>query len=222
MIAPSPYYVQPEGLRLSDDLGLSEKQERKLRDFTWNRVILGTTEADEFLEWAVEGFPKRKKKVLKAAFDQVLQARRDQQASWPAEVRTTALDRAFAELRELGILAKPNFSCCGNCANHEIWDERDDSRTWRGYVYFHAQDAERIPEDRETYLGYGVFLDGHLPEAEWEALSDEEKDQTYTQLVREVMGEATEVIERHGIEVAWDQDLGVRILLRNVDWYAAV
>lgn len=185
-------------------------------------MLSGENDLDSYLEWAADEFPKRKKKVLTQAFDTVLQARRAQIASWPATMRPTALMSAFAELADLGIVARGNFSCCGNCASGEIWEERDDSRTWRGYLYFHSQDAERIPEDRATYVGYGVFLDAHLPEAEWNALSDQSKDETYTRLVRELMAEAIAVLERHGVAVEWDGDLAVRILLKNVDWFIEV
>lgn len=222
MSAPFPYYQQPADLRLSDKLGLTEKQERKLRAFTWERILCGIEDSEEFLEWAVDEFPKRKKKVLRAAFDQLLQARRVQQASWPVEVATTSLTRAFDELAEIGVLARQSFACCGTCATAEIWDERDDSRAWRGYVYFHSQDAERIHNTRETYIGYGVFLEEYLREDEWNLLSDQAKDETHARLVRELMAEVSVVLERHQIEVEWDQDLAVRMLLRNVDWFATV
>jgi hypothetical protein len=222
MSDPFPYSAQPAGLRLSDDLRLNEKQERKLRDFTWDRIIGGENDSDEFLEWAIDEFPKRKKKVLRAAFGQLLDARRSQQAAWPPAVATTQLAKAFDELAEIGVLARQNFACCGTCASAEIGGECDDTRAWRGYVYFHAQDAERIPESRETYLGYGAFLEEYLAEADWNALSDQAKDETYAKIVCELMAEATTVLERHDITVEWNHDLGTRILLRNVDWYAQV
>lgn len=216
------YNGQPADLRLSSELGLSEEQELALRTFTWERVLTGENELDSYLEWAEDEFPEQKQEELSQAFATVLEARRRQIASWSPAMRSTALMNAFAELAELGILARGNFSCCGNCASSEIWGERDDSRTWRGYVYFHAQDAERIPEERATYLGYGVFLDAYLPESEWDALSDEAKEHTYTRLVIELMAEAIAVFESHGIEVEWTRDLAVRILLKNIDWYIEV
>lgn len=222
MSAPFPYYPQPADLRLSDQLGLTEKQERKLRAFTWEQILCGIEDSEEFLELAVDEFPKRKKKVLRAAFDQLLQARRVQQASWPVEVATTSLTRAFEELADIGVLARQRFACCGTCATAEIWEERDDSQVWRGYVYFHSQDAERIHNTRETYIGYGVFLEEYLGEDEWNLLSEQAKDQTHARLVRELMAEVSVVLERHQIEVEWDQNLAVRMLLRNVDWFATV
>lgn len=216
------YYSQPADLRLNSALALTGEQEEALRAFTWERVVAGETDLDSYLGWAGEEFPDHAEQALSQAFAIVREARRAQIASWPAELRSTALMSAFDELAEIGIIARGNFSCCGTCGSSEIWAERDDSRTWRGYVYFHAQDAERIPEDRATYLGYGVFLDAYVPESEWNALSDEAKDQTYARLVSELMAEATTVFERHGVEVEWTGDLAVRILVKNVDWYIEV
>lgn len=36
------------------------------------------------------------------------------------------------------------------------------------------------------------------------------------------MAEAFTVFERHGIEGEWNQDLDVRILVQNLDWYIEV
>lgn len=216
------YYSQPADLRLSSELALTDEQEGALRAFTWERVLAGDADLDSYLEWACDEFPEHEEQTLRHVFATVCEARRAQIASWPPQLRATALMTAFTELAEIGIVARGNFSCCGTCGSSEIWDERDDSRTWRGYVYFHAQDAERIPAERATYLGYGVFLDAYLPESEWNALSDGAKDLTYTRLVTELMAEATTVFERHGIEVEWTGDLAVRILVKNVDWYIEV
>lgn len=121
------------------------------------------------------------------------------------------------------MLARENFACCGTCATAEIGDERDDSRQWRGYVYYHAQDAERIPHERQTYIGYGAFLSKFLTEDEWDRLSDAEKDSTYDRIVTELMhNEVFPVFNKRGIAVIWNQDLDTRILLQDVDLFLAV
>ena len=60
----------------------------------------------------------------------------------PKMQKNSNLNRAFAALEEEGVIARQNFTCCGTCASAEIWDEIDDSREWKGYIYFHQQDAE--------------------------------------------------------------------------------
>lgn len=216
------YHEQPDGLRLDLGVSLDGEQERELRNYVWEQIVTGVDEADEFCEIAEDDF-ELDEQVLVQAFDQLLAARRAQQEAWPPEVRETPLTRAFASLAEIGVVAREAFSCCGNCGSGEIYDERDGSRVWRGYIYFHIQDAERIVEDRQTYVGYGAFPDAVLSEAEWSALSDTAKDETYRRLVTDLMrDEVVPVLERHGVEVEWDGDLGRRILLKGVDWYADV
>ncbi|MCL2090103.1 MAG: cAMP-binding protein [Micrococcales bacterium] len=222
MSASFPYYEQPDGLRLSPSLGLDGEQERELRNYVWEQIVTGVDDADEFCDIAEDEF-ELDEQVLQQAFDQLLTARRAQQEAWPPEVRETALTRAFADLAEIGVIARQAFSCCGTCGSGEIYDERDDSRVWRGYIYFHIQDAERIAESRQTYVGYGAFVESMFSEDEWNALNNTAKDETYLRLVTDLMrNDVTPVLERHGIEVEWDGDLGRRILLKGVDWYADV
>ncbi len=217
-----PYHVQPDGLRLDPKLGLDDEQERRLRDCAWERIVVGVDDADDFCEY-IEGEIELDDEVLTQAFDQLLDARRAQQEAWSAEIQTTALTSAFADLAEIGVVAREAFTCCGTCASAEIYDERDDSRVWRGYVYFHSQDAERITEDRQTYVGYGAFLEPVYSADEWNALSAAEKDEAYGRLVTDLMrDEVIPALEGRGIEVEWDGDLGQRILLKGVDWYADV
>jgi len=219
---PFAYHIQPAGLRLGPELGLDDEQERELRDTAWEKIITGVADPDEFCA-LVEGDFDMEDKVLAQAYEQLLAARREQQRGWPPEVRETALTRAFADLAEIGIVARENFTCCGTCASSEIHDEVDDTRIWRGYVYYHSQDAEWIVEDRSTYIGYGAFLESVMSQDEWNALSDTAKDQTYEHLVIGLMrNEVIPLLERHGIEVEWDGTLVHRILLKGVDWYADV
>ncbi|XBH20376.1 hypothetical protein V5R04_08955 [Jonesiaceae bacterium BS-20] len=56
----------------------------------------------------------------------------------------SAWTNAFAELAEIGVVARENFTCCGTCGSTEIWNEHDESRQWRGYLYYHSQVADAI------------------------------------------------------------------------------
>ncbi|MDR0783170.1 MAG: hypothetical protein LBE83_05350 [Propionibacteriaceae bacterium] len=223
---PFPYSAAPDDLRLSDELGLTAEQESELRPGLWEILVANGVEIEveelkeEYLidlSWDVD------ETLVTRAWEELLAARRAQQAAWPAEIRETALTRAFAELADIGVVARQDFSCCGTCVNAEIGDERDDSRSWRGYIAFHHQDAERIPEDRETYINYGVFVDAYYTDKQWKALKRKGQEKTYLGLVLELMrGEVIPLLERHGITVTWNDSHNQRILLSNVDWYAAV
>jgi len=224
-IAPFPYDRQPDGLRLSDSLGLTPDHESELREILWGHIChTGEIEPEELAEWVLDDLSwEPEEGTLHRAWDELVAARRAQIRSWPEEIRVTPLTRAFTELADIGVVAREDFSCCGTCASYEIGGERDDSRTWRGYITFHHQDAERIPDIRETYVGYGVFADAYYPKDEWDALGKTGQEDTYLRLVTDLMrNEVFPVLERHGIEVEWDGKHKKRILLKNVDWYPVV
>ena len=127
------------------------------------------------------------------------------------------LERAFAQLAEEGILGRSNFTCCGTCGNYEIVDERDSSRTWYGYVFYHQQDAEAIPQGRGVFLGYGIFWPAHCTKEQFEAMSEEEKDEIYERLsVAMMRDKVVPVLERNGMQVDWNGDFSRRPYVHNV------
>lgn len=127
------------------------------------------------------------------------------------------LERAFTQLAEEGILGRSNFTCCGTCGNYEIVDERDSSRTWYGYVFYHQQDAETIPQGRGVFLGYGIFWPAHCTKEQFEAMSEEEKDEIYERLsVAMMRDKVVPVLERNGMQVDWNGDFGRRPYVHNV------
>ncbi|MFT4298741.1 MAG: hypothetical protein QM597_03785 [Aeromicrobium sp.] len=221
----SHHNEQPEGFRLPFDL--ADEAEALLRERAWEQIVRGDTDAETFAEIVADA---------EAIFDSVVEARRAQQAQWNDAETATTLTRAFAALAEIGVVARENFSCCGTCGAAEIGDERDDSRTWRGYVFYDQQDTDSLIADGETYLSYGAFLDAWLPALrgpsslgapqgpdEWNDLDDDAKDAAYTRIVTALMiDEVFPVLERHGITARWDGDLGRRILLQGVDYYVKV
>ncbi|MGL5808398.1 MAG: DUF6891 domain-containing protein [Nocardioides sp.] len=220
------YNEQPAGLRIPDRYGLTEGQEAELRELAWSWILVGSTDAEDFAEYHLDDQPDDY--PLDAArteevFAHLLAARRAQQGGWSAEETTPPLARAFEALADIGVLARGSFTCCGTCGHAEIGDERDDSRVWRGFVYYHSQDTEQLIESRSTYVGYGVFLEAYLGEPEWEALPDDQKDRYYETTVLGLMNdEVIPILRQHGVTVRWDGALSTRILLDDVDHYTPV
>ncbi len=181
----------------------------------------GNADADYFLETAEDehGIKRKHQKDARAIFDAVI-------AAWAALIaeRESAgvlsnIDAAFVDLNAAGVVARGKFACCGNCANHEIFDEAPEG-DWLGYVYFHEQDAERIPEEAGTYLGYGVNLPHYLSEEAWLAMTEAERDDYYAEKARTFVAESvTPTLERHGMSVTWDGDLGTRIYVEGITDY---
>ena len=83
-----------------------------------------------------------------------------EQSQWPALTDCQRLDTALRELEQQGIVARQNFTCCGNCGSTEIWDEIEPAH--RGYVFYHMQDTERAVEGGGLYFNYGA-VDGQNP-----------------------------------------------------------
>lgn len=217
-----PTNAEPVGFRLPASLALADDVEAELREQAWRWVVRGDDDAQSFVEyiedemeaWGID------EATVETAFASVVAARRAQQSMWDPAART-GLTRAFEALAERGIVAREHFSCCGNCASGEIYDERDDSQRWRGYVYYHQQDTDGLIDSRSTYIGYGAFMDAWTTETEWMALPDAEREQRYARIVTALMrDDVIPVLEAHGATVVWDGSLGTRIRLDNVDYLA--
>ena len=141
----------------------------------------------------------------------------------PEMQKNSNLNRAFAALEEEGVIARQNFTCCGTCASAEIWDEMDDSREWKGYIYFHEQDTESLAESGGTYIGFGSFLAYPRDEEKWNTLSDAQKEEIRAlheklsaQLLRETV---IPMLEKHGLSVKWNGNYNTRPFIGGVEVY---
>jgi hypothetical protein len=202
-VTPWPYNDRPAGFSLPD-FGLSPQQRTELTDGVWAALVRGV-DGDDFIETYLEdeqALPLTEEQV-REAFESALRARQAQQARWTPQETETNLDRAFGELERVGIIARQDFACCMSCGSAEIHDERDGSRDWRGYVFYHEQDTEHLLEDGSLYLAYGRFS----REIDLRELVD-----------KEIMP----VLTRHDLRPDWDGDVETRIRVDNAQWYIAV
>lgn len=219
-----PWHTPPTTFEIPQNWNLTEDDREEMTNQTWSMILQGIDLAAEYAEYFEDELETAgvSEQDAEEYFESVIAARKVQQEELGGPP-SSALTQAFEELATIGVLGRENFTCCGTCGSSEIWDERDDSRQWRGYLYYHSQDAEWIPESRETYVGYGAFVDAFRTEADWDALSDDQKDEQYTQIVTDLMvNEVFPVLAKHGVEVDWNKDLGTRIKLSNVDSFISV
>lgn len=149
-------------------------------------------------------------------------ARRAQQQGWAEEQITPNITSAFAQLEDAAILARSNFSCCVSCASHEIWDERDDSRHWRGYVTFSSQDTESMLEDGSVYLSYGIFPPEDFDPVAYEQLSLAKRESAYHAQLEQFMADVVCVLDQHHLQPSWSIGSDTRVLLSNPQWYVAI
>lgn len=131
------------------------------------------------------------------------------------------LSLAFAELNQIGVLAREDFTCCGTCAAAEIHDERDESRHWHGYLWYHQQDTESLMAGGgSVYLGYGAFSSEDFDEAAFEALPEDEQRLRYEAEVERLLDDLVfPVLRNHGLQVEWNRNQNTRILVTGVQGY---
>lgn len=192
----------------------------ELTEQIWGHLITGRDDVDEFIDMYGDDHDLTEDQFT-AAFDALRAARLRQQGEIGEYTSRTVA--AFDELNTHGVVARADFSCCGTCASGEIWDERDDTRHWDGYAYFHQQDTERLVESGETYIGYGAFPPKGFDGDAYDALTDAAKEELYASDVTRLLDDVVfPVFRKHGIEPEWNRDLGTRVLLRNADWYQPI
>ena len=89
----------------------------------------------------------------------------DEQDSWPVLTDYDRLELAMDTLEDNGVVARANFTCCGNCGAAEIGAEIEDyealGQVARGYVFFHQQDTESAVEGHGLYFSYGAAHSEH-------------------------------------------------------------
>ncbi|MEH1164040.1 hypothetical protein V6V47_01485 [Micromonospora sp. CPCC 205539] len=214
------YNDRPEGVAFLPER-IAEPGRGQIEAEIWDWIVRGEADAGEFVDYLDEERHGATDEELRAAYEKASAVRREQQHAWGA-VRSN-LNRAFAELNEVGVVARENFSCCGSCAAAEIHDERDDSRHWHGYLWYHQQDTESLlaSEDGEVYLGYGAYPAADFDEAAYDALPEAEQQARYQADVERFLDEiAFPVLRKHGMRVEWNRKQSRRVRVTGAQWYA--
>ncbi len=217
-----PYNDRPDGLRFLPGR-IAEPALTELETEIWDRVVRGEDDPGDFVDYLEDDEERHglTDEELIAAYEKALDARRSQQRSW-GEVRSN-LTRAFDELNQLGVLARENFTCCGTCAATEIHDERDDSRHWHGYLWYHQQDTESLvaAPDGSVYLGYGAYPPPAFDKAAFDDLTEEEQRSRYEADVRRMLDDLVfPVLRKHGMQTEWNRSQATRIRVTGAHWYA--
>ena len=72
---------------------------------------------------------------------------------------STKLGNAFKAMREQGLLARQNFSCCGGCAGYSLVrmavKKKQKGVEVKGCAFYHAQDNQNKRDGDNFYIGYG-------------------------------------------------------------------
>lgn len=122
-----------------------------------------------------------------------------------AETGKHNLNAAFTAMRKLGLIARQSFSCCGSCAGYELatmvkeMPEVERIKV-KGVVFYHKQDAARLRESGETYLGYGQVGVHDVG--------------TFGEPTVWIGEQVVKILRECGLETEWDGKEETRILVR--------
>ncbi|WP_197035066.1 MULTISPECIES: PLD nuclease N-terminal domain-containing protein [unclassified Mycobacterium] len=209
-------------------------QHEELADLVREQLVCGFWAYDDVRESVLSQIDGDSDITADAAID-LLDSMWDQriaeQQSWPDTGDFGRLQQMFAQLEAEGILGRMCFMCCNNCAFDAIDDERtptDDAgadypyREW-AYVYFHAQDADRLgTPDPLLYLAFSTWTHhSRLPKELVDAAGRgdgaarrESVERSEVLLGEQIVAAAT----RCGLTAQWSGSRHERIALQIHDW----
>lgn len=183
-------------------LELDDDQRVELERHVREVLVGGYASRAELAELAEEFLVTRDRRPVsreqaEALADRLWLERVAEQAAWQGETDPERLSRAFTALREAGITARENFTCCRSCGQSEIGGEREPGA--RGFVYFHTQCTDSAAAGHGLMLLYGGF-DG--------------SSETTAAIGHEVVA----ALEAAGLRTEWDRDPDRAVTVTPLDW----
>ncbi|KOU25139.1 hypothetical protein ADK52_12840 [Streptomyces sp. WM6372] len=183
-------------------LDLDEDEREELEKRVREVLVGGFSSRAELAELAEDYLVTKDRRPVSreqavALVDRMWLERVAEQAEWQGETDPERLTRAFTVLREAGITARENFTCCRGCGHAEIGGEGGPGT--RGFVYFHTQCTDSAAAGHGLTLLYGGF-DG--------------SSETTASIGHEVVA----ALAAAGLPTEWDQDPGQAITVTPLDW----
>jgi len=137
---------------------------------------------------------------LEAEARRLLAAQHAEELTWTGPSTNEAIERAFEELNENGLVALENAGYTqsdGWSDAKEVAGDRDAPP--RGAVFYHGQDLAQGVAGEGLYLTFGAYADG---------------EEASLAIAREVC----ETLASHGVETSWDGSTKTRILIPPFPW----
>ncbi|WP_329278707.1 DUF6891 domain-containing protein [Streptomyces sp. NBC_01451] len=183
-------------------LDLAEGEREELEKRVREVLVGGYADRAELAELAEEYLVTADRRPVSreqaaALADRMWLERVAEQADWKGETDPERLTRAFAALREAGITARENFTCCLGCGRSEIGGEGGTDA--RGFVFFHSQCTDSAAAGHGMTLLYGGF-DG--------------SSETTAAVGHEVVA----ALEAAGLQADWDRDPDRAITVTPLEW----
>ncbi|MEM8891922.1 MAG: hypothetical protein AAGD28_28340 [Bacteroidota bacterium] len=151
-------------------------------------------EAEISGQWALEHVEREVKKLW------------EDSKNWKQPTDTQRLNEAFDELCKQNIIALHKAGFTTSEGEYEVVEVERSLREHQvisdGYCFYHEQDLSRAitPENPSLYLAY------------------QKVDNSDEKVTLEVGKKVAKVLRDKGFEVAWDEDVGQKILIPNFSW----
>lgn len=138
---------------------------------------------------------------LRAAVRPEFLRKRQAEVTWPATTDCDRLDDAFAELNACGLIALHNTGMTMSDGQEDVDQAlRERGRSGiKGYCFHHGQDLDRAVN------GYGL----------WIAFGDLDANPEQKKAVGQ---QVKACLERHGLQVEWNDDPEKRLVIPKIDW----
>jgi hypothetical protein len=181
---------------------------KDLRAFISYRVREGFESVHEMIENATEyvyethGREDFGPKIRRITAE-LLAVHRAEQTGWEKTTDCDRIDKAFATLNRMGIVARHNFSCCNNCGFIEIWDEIEEEEKHHpveGYVFYHLQAIEAVIESGQLLMAYGCVAEDEV---------------TFVRVAEKIVAELRHV----GLNTSWGGTVYHPIVIEGIVWH---
>lgn len=141
---------------------------------------------------------------LLARAKKLLQEQRVLEAGWQEPTLNDAIDSAFEELNQNGIVALEN----AGYTMSEGWSDVNEVASYqdtppRGAVFYHGQDLERGVAGEGLMLAFGAY---------------EQDDAKHEAASLAIAREVCDTLARHGVKTEWNGSVDARIRIPPFEW----
>lgn len=140
--------------------------------------------------------------VLLARARALIEGRRRRSAARTEPGTNAAIDAAFAELNQRGVIAIQGAGYTMSDGWSDVAEEAAERPDARGAAFYHGQDLERAVEGDGLLLAFGSLSRG------------DDADARTVEIGREVC----EVLARHGVATEWEGTAAQRIRIPPFEW----
>ena len=185
---------------MDDDFDALAYHQERLRLLVWGGFFNAADLVMEIKDLEYDPEAKPHLEPLRSYAEAQLQDKKVAETQWPNVTDWDRLDAVFEKLSAAGILALHNAGYTTSDAHGDAWEViAEGPEDWRGFVYYHGQDVERVLDGHPLFLGFDAVAQD--PEAK-----------------RELGAEILDSLRGAGFAVDWEGDPEIRPSISGLNW----